>query len=69
MLLCLMCGLSVSQLLIVTLFFPDISPAVEGDVQHIASKRFELGGTELTKLFDKSLENPTRRINLSMSDV
>ncbi|KAJ0254905.1 Actin-related protein 7 [Hirschfeldia incana] len=47
----------------------DIAPVLEGAVQHIASKRFELGGTDLTKLFAKELGKSNPLVNLSMSDV
>ncbi|CAH2063310.1 unnamed protein product [Thlaspi arvense] len=47
----------------------DIAPVLEGAVQHIASKRFELGGTELTKLFAQELGKSNPSMNLSMSDV
>lgn len=49
--------------------YPDIAPVLEGAVQHIASKRFELGGTELTKLFAQELGKSNLSVNLSMSDV
>ncbi|CAG7866100.1 unnamed protein product [Brassica rapa] len=47
----------------------DIAPVLEGAVQHIASKRFELGGTELTKLLAQELGKSNPSTNLSMSDV
>jgi actin-related protein 7 len=45
----------------------DIAPVIEGAVQHIASRRLELGGYELSKLLAQELakSNPTVRINLS----
>ncbi|KAF2592510.1 hypothetical protein F2Q70_00044190 [Brassica cretica] len=46
-----------------------IAPVLEGAVQHIASKRFELGGTDLTKLFAQELGKSNPSVNLSMSDV
>lgn len=49
--------------------YPDIAPVLEGAVQHIASKRFELGGTDLTKLFAQGLGKSNPSMNLSMSDV
>ena len=61
----------ISQLFL-TLFrcvHPDIAPVLEGAVQHIASKRFELGGTDLTKLFAQELGKSNPSVNLSMSDV
>lgn len=47
--------------------YSDIAPVLEGAVQHIASKRFELGGIELTKLFAQELgkSNPTMNLNMS----
>ncbi|GAV86062.1 Actin domain-containing protein [Cephalotus follicularis] len=47
----------------------DIAPVLEGAVQHIASRRLEIGGTDLTKLFaqELSISNPT--VNLSIFDV
>uniref|UniRef100_A0A1J3FTL8 Actin-related protein 7 n=1 Tax=Noccaea caerulescens TaxID=107243 RepID=A0A1J3FTL8_NOCCA len=47
----------------------DIAPVLEGAVQHIASKRFELGGIELTKLLAQELGKSNPSINLSMADV
>ncbi|KAI9168966.1 hypothetical protein LWI28_004624 [Acer negundo] len=34
----------------------DIAPVIEGAVQHIASRRFEIGGTDLTKLLAQELD-------------
>ncbi|CAN6978713.1 unnamed protein product [Brassica rapa subsp. trilocularis] len=47
----------------------DIAPVLEGAVQHIASKRFELGGTELTKLLAQELGKSNPSMSLSMSDI
>ena len=47
----------------------DIAPVLEGAVQHIASKRFELGGTDLTKLLAQELGKSNPSMKLSMSDV
>ncbi|PIA28517.1 hypothetical protein AQUCO_06900055v1 [Aquilegia coerulea] len=47
----------------------DIAPVCEGAVQHIASKRFEMGGIELTKLLAQELQNSNPLVNLSISDV
>ncbi|XP_010523673.1 PREDICTED: actin-related protein 7 isoform X2 [Tarenaya hassleriana] len=47
----------------------DIAPVLEGAVQHIASKRFELGGTDLTELFAQELGKSNPLMNLTMSDV
>lgn len=47
--------------------FADIAPVIEGAVQHIASRRFELGGLDLTKLLVEKLakSNPQGKIGLS----
>ncbi|XVF73629.1 hypothetical protein PTKIN_Ptkin12aG0217400 [Pterospermum kingtungense] len=47
----------------------DIAPVLEGAVQHIASRRFEIGGIDLTKLFAQELAKSNRMVNLSISDV
>ncbi|KAG2241009.1 hypothetical protein Bca52824_096882 [Brassica carinata] len=47
----------------------DIAPVLEGAVQHISSKRFELGGTDLTKLLAQELGKSNPSMKLSMSDV
>ncbi|PIA48987.1 hypothetical protein AQUCO_01300093v1 [Aquilegia coerulea] len=47
----------------------DIAPVCEGAVQHIASKRFEIGGIELTKLLAQQLQSSNPHVNLSTSDV
>ncbi|KAF5177508.1 Actin-related protein [Thalictrum thalictroides] len=47
----------------------DIAPVCEGAVQHIASKRFEMGGIELTKLLAQELQNSNPLVNLSITDV
>ena len=49
--------------------YSDIAPVLEGAVQHIASKRFELGGTELTKLLAQELGKSNPSMSLSMSDI
>ncbi|KAK9110349.1 hypothetical protein Sjap_018409 [Stephania japonica] len=46
-----------------------IAPVLEGAVQHIASKRFEIGGIDLTKLFAQELKRSNPQVNLSISDV
>lgn len=45
----------------------DIAPVCEGAVQHIASKRFEIGGIDLTKLLAQELHksNPLAKIDFS----
>ncbi|KAF8413469.1 hypothetical protein HHK36_001456 [Tetracentron sinense] len=47
----------------------DIAPVCEGAVQHIASKRFEIGGIDLTKLLARELIKSNPLVNLSMSDI
>ncbi|KAJ4711614.1 Actin-related protein [Melia azedarach] len=47
----------------------DIAPVIEGAVQHIASKRFEVGGIDLTNLLAKELGKSNPLVNLSISDV
>lgn len=45
----------------------DIAPVIEGAVQHIASRRLEVGGLDLTKLLadELSKSNPTAKLNIS----
>ncbi|RZC62589.1 hypothetical protein C5167_024344 [Papaver somniferum] len=47
----------------------DIAPVCEGAVQHIASKRFEIGGIDLTNLLAKELQKSNPGTNISLSDV
>ncbi|XP_077221287.1 actin-related protein 7 [Tasmannia lanceolata] len=47
----------------------DIAPVCEGAVQHIASKRFEIGGLELTKLLAQELHKSNPLVNLDISVV
>ncbi|XP_060970161.1 actin-related protein 7 isoform X1 [Cannabis sativa] len=47
----------------------DIAPVIEGAVHHIASKRFEIGGTDLTKLLAQELGKSNPGVNISMSDI
>lgn len=47
----------------------DIAPVCEGAVQHIASKRLEFGGMELTKLLSQQLQKSNPLVNISTSDV
>ncbi|XP_048335374.2 actin-related protein 7 [Ziziphus jujuba] len=47
----------------------DIAPVIEGAVQHIASRRFEIGGIDLTKLLAQELGKSNPQVNISMSDV
>lgn len=48
---------------------PDIAPVIEGAVQHIASRRFEIGGIDLTKLLAQELGKSNPLVNLNVSDV
>nr|XP_011468831.1 PREDICTED: actin-related protein 7 isoform X2 [Fragaria vesca subsp. vesca] len=47
----------------------DIAPVIEGAVQHIASRRFEIGGIDLTKLLAEELGKSNPLVNIKMSDV
>ncbi|KAG8486450.1 hypothetical protein CXB51_019737 [Gossypium anomalum] len=47
----------------------DIAAVLEGAVQHIASRRFEVGGIDLTKLLAQELCISNPMVNLSLSDV
>ncbi|WVZ59134.1 hypothetical protein U9M48_009327 [Paspalum notatum var. saurae] len=47
----------------------DIAPVCEGAVQHIASKRLEIGGVDLTNLFAQELKKSNPSVNLDISDV
>ncbi|GAB4832141.1 Actin- protein 7 [Ancistrocladus abbreviatus] len=47
----------------------DIAPVIEGAVHHIASRRFEIGGTDLTRLLAQQLGKSNPQVNLKMSDV
>ncbi|XP_038724211.1 actin-related protein 7-like isoform X2 [Tripterygium wilfordii] len=47
----------------------DIAPVIEGAVHHIASRRFEIGGTDLTKLLAQELGKSNPMINLNIADV
>lgn len=49
--------------------FLDIAPVIEGAVHHIASRRFEVGGIDLTKLLAQELGRSNPQINISMSDI
>ncbi|KAG6415898.1 hypothetical protein SASPL_123317 [Salvia splendens] len=46
-----------------------IASIIEGAVQHISSRRFEIGGLDLTNLFAKELGESNPHVNLSISDV
>uniref|UniRef100_A0A5B7BPT8 Actin-related protein 7 n=1 Tax=Davidia involucrata TaxID=16924 RepID=A0A5B7BPT8_DAVIN len=47
----------------------DIAPVIEGAVQHIASRRFEIGGIELTKLLAQELGKSNPLVKIKISDV
>lgn len=47
----------------------DIAPVCEGAVQHIASKRFEIGGTELTNLLAQELRKSNPSVSIDISEV
>jgi actin-related protein 7 len=47
----------------------DIAPVIEGAVQHIASRRFEIGGVELTNLLAQELGKSNPLVKLTTSDV
>ncbi|XP_050210039.1 actin-related protein 7 [Mercurialis annua] len=47
----------------------DIAPVIEGAVQHIASRRFEIGGIDLTKLLAQELVKSNPSVNLNVFDA
>lgn len=47
----------------------DIAPVIEGAVQQIASRRFEIGGIDLTKLLAQELGKSNSLVSLNISDV
>lgn len=47
----------------------DIATVIEGAVQQISSRRFELGGLDLTNLLAQELGKSNPLVNLSISDV
>ncbi|XP_020271536.1 actin-related protein 7-like [Asparagus officinalis] len=53
----------------VTAGIADIAPVCEGAVQHIASKRFEIGGIDLTKLLAQELHKSNPLVNIDFSEV
>ena len=61
----LRCDLSLS----LSFVLPDIAPVLEGAVQHIASRRFEIGGVDLTKLLAQELGKSNLLVNLNASDA
>ncbi|KAK6161596.1 hypothetical protein DH2020_004977 [Rehmannia glutinosa] len=46
-----------------------IASVIEGAVQHISSRRFEIGGLDLTNLFAQELRKSNPHVNLTISDV
>lgn len=53
----------------VILPLPDIAPVIEGAVQHIASRRLEIGGSDLTKLLVQELGKSNPGVNISTADA
>lgn len=47
----------------------DIAPVIEGAVQHIASRRFEFGGIDLSNFLAQELGKSNPQVNISMTDV
>ncbi|VFR00994.1 unnamed protein product [Cuscuta campestris] len=47
----------------------DIAPVIEGAVQHLASRRLELGGADLTQLLAEKLSISNPMVKFKMSDV
>ncbi|CAL9041251.1 unnamed protein product [Musa banksii] len=47
----------------------DIAPVCEGAVQHIASKRFQIGGIDLTNLLTQELRKSNPLMNIDISEV
>ncbi|KAE9584868.1 hypothetical protein Lal_00024311 [Lupinus albus] len=47
----------------------DIAPVIEGAVNHIASRRFEFGGIDLTNFLARELGKSNPLVNISISDV
>ncbi|KAK7404245.1 hypothetical protein VNO78_04971 [Psophocarpus tetragonolobus] len=47
----------------------DIAPVIEGAVHHIASRRFEFGGIDLTNFLAQELGKSNQQVNISLSDV
>ncbi|XP_057976313.1 actin-related protein 7-like [Malania oleifera] len=47
----------------------DIAPVIEGAVQHVVSRRFQIGGIDLTKLLAQELNKSNPSVKLSISDV
>ncbi|KAI9116328.1 hypothetical protein K1719_012495 [Acacia pycnantha] len=47
----------------------DIAPVIEGAVHHIASKRFEFGGIDLTNFLAQELGKSNPLVSISLSEV
>lgn len=47
----------------------DIAPVIEGAVHHIASRRFSIGGADLTELLARELGKSNPLVNISLGDV
>ncbi|KAG0455162.1 hypothetical protein HPP92_024454 [Vanilla planifolia] len=47
----------------------DIAPVCEGAVQHIASKRFEFGGIDLTNLLAQELKKTNPHVRMDINEV
>lgn len=62
-------GFCFCNLCFFSLDISDISSVIEGAVQHISSRRFEIGGLDLTNLFAQELGKSNPHVNLSISDV
>lgn len=48
---------------------PDIAPVIEGAVHHIASRRLEIGGIDLTRLLAQELGKSHPMVNITTADV
>ncbi|KAH0453950.1 hypothetical protein IEQ34_018274 [Dendrobium chrysotoxum] len=47
----------------------DIAPVCEGAVQHIASKRFEIGGIDLTNLLAQELRKTNPQVQIDINEI
>ncbi|KAJ3670021.1 hypothetical protein LUZ60_010345 [Juncus effusus] len=47
----------------------DVAPVCEGAVHHIASKRFEIGGIDLTNLMAREIQKSNPGINIDISEI
>lgn len=62
-------GLNCKLCYLIFLSLVDIAPVIEGAVHHIASRRFEVGGVDLTRLLAQELGKSNPDVNLKLSDV